>query len=349
MTQTKSEWVDFKDIKARVSIVHILERYEVLTSLSKSGNGDRLSGACPIHGGTNKTHFRVSVSKNCWNCFGTCRSGGNVIDFVAKKENIGFREAALLIGEWFPEVENNGFKQRDQIPKSCIAEDAPRSRSAERRREGLPQEAESETPNKPLGFALQHLDSGHPYLSERRLSVAAIAEFGLGYCQKGSMTGRIVIPIHNLEGQLVAYAGRWPGTPSDKDTPKYKLPPGFRKAREIFNAHRAFAESDASPLVIVEGFFACIALWQHGIRRVVALMGSSLSPHQEKLIAAAINSQSRIILMLDEDDAGKAASDEIAARLSKLCFIKTFVFGEVNMQPENLSADALEEIRGGLP
>ena len=102
MTHAKAEWVDFKDIKGRVSIVQILERYGDLPSLSKSGNGDRLSGACPIHGGTNKTHFRASISKNCWNCFGKCQCGGNIIDFVSKKENVSFRDAALLICKWFP-------------------------------------------------------------------------------------------------------------------------------------------------------------------------------------------------------------------------------------------------------
>src|SRR5271167_3732970 len=101
MAQAKTAWVDFKEIKARVSLVQILERYGALPELSKSGNGDRLSGACPIHGGTNKTHFRVSVSKNCWNCFGSCPAGGNMIDFVARKENIEFRDAALLMEEWF--------------------------------------------------------------------------------------------------------------------------------------------------------------------------------------------------------------------------------------------------------
>ena len=101
MTQAKALWVDFKDIKARVSIVQILERYGALASLTKSGNGDRLSGACPIHGGTNKTHFRASVSKHCWNCFGKCQGGGNIIDFVAKKEGIAFRDAAMLIQKWF--------------------------------------------------------------------------------------------------------------------------------------------------------------------------------------------------------------------------------------------------------
>ena len=258
MTQTKSGWVDFKDIKARVSIVQILEHYGALASLSKGGNGDRLSGACPIHGGTNKTHFRASVSKNCWNCFGTCQGGGNVIDFVAKKEAIGFREAALLIGEWFSCDGNDCFNQTDRVPESSMAEDAPRSRGADKGREALLQDAENDMPNKPLGFALQNLDTAHPYLAERGLSEKAIAEFGLGYCQKGSMAGRVVIPIHNAEGQLVAYAGRWPGTTRSEDTPKYKLPAGFRKAQELFNYHRAIASEEEMPLVVVEGFFDAI-------------------------------------------------------------------------------------------
>jgi DNA primase len=86
---------------------------------------------------------------------------------------------------------------------------------------------------------LQNLDTAHPHLTERGLSAETIAEFGLGYCQKGGMTGRIVIPIHNAEGQLLAYAERWPGTPPDEDTPKYKLPPCFRKAQELFNLPHA--------------------------------------------------------------------------------------------------------------
>ncbi len=57
MPGAKTAWVDFKEIKGRVSIVQILERYGVLESLSKTGTGDRLSGVCPIHGGTNKSTF----------------------------------------------------------------------------------------------------------------------------------------------------------------------------------------------------------------------------------------------------------------------------------------------------
>jgi len=180
-------------------------------------------------------------------------------------------------------------------------------------------------------------------LAERGLTAETITEFGLGYCQKGSMTGRIVIPIHNADGQLVAYAGRLPGNPPDEDTPKYKLPPGFRKAREVFNLHRASREPDETPLVIVEGFFDCLWLWQNGVRRVVALMGSTLSPAQEELLTRATVQDTRAIVMLDEDEAGCAARAGIAARLAEKMFVRIFRFGRAGQQPDALTA---EEITG---
>ena len=60
-------------------------------------------------------------------------------------------------------------------------------------------------------------------------------DFGIGYFPgKGSMSGRVVIPIHNERGELVAYAGR----AIDQTEPKYKLPAGFKKSAVLFNLHR---------------------------------------------------------------------------------------------------------------
>src|SRR5438034_7818090 len=129
MTQVKTLWVDFKKIKARVSIVQILERYCVLETLARSANGDRLSGTCPIHGGTNRTHFRVSISKNCWNCFGKCKCGGNVIDFVSRKEGVPFRDAALLIQRWFIGEENSTPIEKPRFDSSQM-EEKPRTPEA---------------------------------------------------------------------------------------------------------------------------------------------------------------------------------------------------------------------------
>jgi len=158
------------------------------------------------------------------------------------------------------------------------------------------------------------------------------------------MAGRIAIPIHNPEGNVVAYAGRWPGEQAP-DTPKYKLPPGFSKSLELFNIDRAIKESAEKPLIIVEGFFAAMTLHQHGCRKVIALMGSTMSATQEELIRKHTNGESRVIVMLDEDDAGRAGREDIAARLSRFCFVKVHLFKEPGMQPEHLSA---EDVRSSL-
>ncbi|MGC3990843.1 MAG: CHC2 zinc finger domain-containing protein [Chthoniobacteraceae bacterium] len=332
-----SKFVDFKAVKAAVSMLQVLEHYGVAGEFKHSG--DNLSGACPLHDGQNPTQFRISIRKSCWHCFGRCNAGGNVLDFVARKESVALREAALMLCDWFQLPQGEGSSDHRNITTKKEVDVLPPEKA---KTEALP-EAEYK-PNKPLGFELQHLDSNHSYLVERGVSQEALLEFGVGYCQKGSMTGRVVIPIHNSEGQLVAYAGRLPGIPGD-ETPKYKLPPGFRKAQELFNYHRAVRESHEQPLVIVEGFFDCIALWQAGIRRVVALMGSSLSHHQELLIVQATNPQSRIVVMLDEDEAGREARKEIIPRLAAYCFIHSFRFDHDGQQPDTLTTEQLAELR----
>src|SRR6185369_2609577 len=178
-----------------------------------------------------------------------------------------------------------------------------------------PAAQESGGPNKALKFRLDKLDTTHPYLMERGLSPETIADFGIGYCGKGVMEGRIAIPITNAEGGVVAYAGRFPGQPPD-GTPKYKLPPGFRKSLELFNIDRAISEPANVPLVIVEGFFDCMMLHQLGHRKVIALMGSTMSDAQEELIRKHTNQESRIIIMLDEDEAGRTGCEDVAVRLA---------------------------------
>ena len=340
---SRTVYVDFKTVKAAVSMSQIIDHYGITERFKRSG--DILSGPCPLHDGQNPTQFRVSLTKNCWNCFGTCKGGGNTLDFVARKEGVTVREAALKISEWFslPLGEKPGAEDERKNPQ-------PEKPQTKAKPTPKPEAAASDTgPNKPLGFALQNLDTAHPYLMERGLSEATIAEFGMGYCGKGSMTGRVVIPIHNGDGQLVAYAGRWPGTPQDEDTPKYKLPPGFRKAQELFNLHRARREPHEAPLVIVEGFFDALKLQQAGLEKMVAIMGSTMSAAQEELIRRHTDSRSHVVIMLDEDDAGRAGRDDIAARLARFCFVKTHVFDEPKMQPEQLVAEDLVRFLEGLP
>src|ERR1035437_5846688 len=99
MPNDPTQPIDFKAIKQSVSILQVLDRYGVTAGLKR--RGDSLSGPCPLHGGHNPTQFRVSLSKNCFNCFGDCHGGGSVLDLVAKAEKVGLRQAALMIKDWF--------------------------------------------------------------------------------------------------------------------------------------------------------------------------------------------------------------------------------------------------------
>ena len=140
---------------------------------------------------------------------------------------------------------------------------------------------------------------------------------------------------------MIAYAGRWPG---DTDKEKYLFPKGFKKSLELFNFNRVIQEPVDRPLIIVEGFFDCMKLWQCGVRRVIALMGSSLSFLQEELIRTHTKANSEIIVMLDEDEAGQEAREEIAGRLAKFCFVKVHVFDVFGKQPENLTPEQVREL-----
>src|SRR5438046_6890502 len=95
----RSSFVDFKAVKAAITMEQVLQHYGLLDRFKK--NGDSLSGLCPIHKGENPTQFRVSISKNIWNCFSECKHGGNVLDFIAKMENASIYSAALKVIEWF--------------------------------------------------------------------------------------------------------------------------------------------------------------------------------------------------------------------------------------------------------
>ena len=82
--------------------------------------------------------------------------------------------------------------------------------------------------------------------------------------------------------------------------------------------------------------------------RSVALMGSTMSAMQEKLIRLHTNGQSRVIVMLDEDEAGRAGREDIAVRLAKFVFVKIHAFEKDGQQPEDMSTDEVNQIIGGV-
>lgn len=320
-TPPRPGFIDFKAIKKAVSIQQVLEKYNLIESFTQTSE-DRLSGKCPIHGGTNPTQFRVSLSKNCFNCFGKCHGGGNVLDFVAKMEDLPIREAALKLVEWFD------LDTGQASPKSYA-------------------KPKDEDPhlNHPLNFTLKTLKSDHPYLQERGLSPETIEEFGLGFCSRGMLKDRIAIPIHNAHGQLIAYAGRHPSP--DEDEPKYKFPKGFKKSLELYNFHRAKAEAEefeSGSLVLVEGFFDCHVMWQAGVTNCVALMGSVLTENQLTLLREHFPEDTVMELLLDDDEAGQHALEVIETQLSVHFETRILKLPEGVSQPDQLSEEQVLEL-----
>jgi DNA primase len=327
-------YVSFDEAKARVTMEQLLEHYGVLHEEMKR-MGDELTVHCIFHANDKAPSLKINTAKNIFNCFG-CGSGGDVIGLVVLKEGIATgdhdgdrREAALRLQEWFMLDGKSSKKTRRHahrrtssavtvVGKDSLSTDGRRTREGpEPAREG-----EKKTPvNPPLSFILQNIDPSHPYLKARGLTDETITTFGLGYfAGKGSMHGRIVIPVHNAQGELVAYAGRWPGDPPEHE-PKYKLPANFHKSLVLYNLDRA-REHATEGLIVVEGFMSVFALWQKGRHNVVAVMGNHVSLEQEQLIAASVGPKGRVLIAFDDDEAGRKGSADAATRLAPHVFVR---------------------------
>ncbi len=353
-------FVDYKAVKAAVSIEMVLERYGISDKLTRKG--DRLTGPCPVHKGSNSRQFSADVKKGAWKCFsGNCtdagKKGGNVIDLVAAIEGVEFREAARKLQEWFSVTPSVQPASKLKAPGKAAAADASAGREAKPKPPAEQPTAAANLPadlstvalaevkvqalaeNKPLTFELK-LDPAHPYLAERGLTPATVEYFGLGVAGKGSMAGRLAIPIHNEASELVAYAGRWVG--SDAELPagegKYKLPAGFHKGLVVFNAHRV--PEGTKRVILVEGFWSCFWLHQNGFANVVSVMGSAITPQQVELLARRYKG---VQVFFDGDDAGREGSCKVALELAPRLWVR-IVDCPDGLQPDRLPAHELKRL-----
>ena len=304
---------DFKSLKQRIPLDHMLARYGV--RLRRVGP-HTLYGRCPLPTHTSRQSrqsFSVNLSLQVWSCHSaSCiaardgRIGGHVIDLVAIMERCGLREAGLRLQDWFSVYASHPAPVR-ALTLACSAAQ----------------------PNRPLGFALQGIDTRHPYLAKRGISPATARMFGVGmYHGNGFLAGRCVIPIRDEKSRLVAYVGR----AVNGEEPKYRFPAGFRKSQVLFNLDRAIATGSRN-VIVVEGFFDAMTVHQAG-HPVVALMGASFSQRQSELLLSHF---ARVTLMLDGDETGRRAAESIEQILiAKLTINKVELPNRV--QPDQLSS-----------
>ena len=115
--ETRKNWVDYKKIKATVTMEMVLKHYGLFEALTKEPDKNAL-GPCPIHNGKNPRNLSVCLEKNIWRCFGECDSGGNILDFVSKMEKCSIREAALFLAEHVMEQENEPEETKEVETKT---------------------------------------------------------------------------------------------------------------------------------------------------------------------------------------------------------------------------------------
>jgi DNA primase len=331
------KFIDFRTVKEHISIETVLHHYGVGGRLRRA-NKHTLRGTCPLpthSSDTSKESFSAHTEKNIWACQSdSCagarqgKKGGNILDFVSIMERCSIREAAEKLNEWFlsalPASSTTRKGSEPSEKKQHISEKKMDVREGES--------------NKPLSFTLKDIDHTHPYLRARGVTEESAKQFGIGFFPgRGSMRNRIVIPIENEQGELIAYAGR----AIDDSDPKYKFPSGFFKSHVLYNLHRSVVRKDirVSTVIVVEGFFDCVNVHDAGFP-CVALMGASLSLEQEELLCSTFTG---VVLFFDGDDVGRAATDACLLRLGRKLWIKAVVLPQ-GKQPDQLTSQELQRM-----
>ena len=349
MSKAKTPFVSFRAVKQSVSMAQVLDHYGLMETLVPRGK-DSLTGPCPIHHGANPTQFRVSPSKNIWNCFGGC-PGGNVLDFVAQMEKVDIREAALRLVEWFgppargrPSRSSRGTFQSapPEAARGSTRFRCPDANVEVMAREEPPQAQEPAviTANTPLPFALKNLDPEHESLERLGITRQTADYFGAGYCRKGMMKDRLAIPIHSPKGELLAYAGRAVDPDETSGAELYKYPPTFRRDLEVYNLNRAFwsDQIEAEGIIVVADFLDVFALYEAGYDNAVALMGTELSEAQALLLVRTLGRRVKLTLLFPQDLPGTV---EMLSRLIGVFHVRLV---RTEGSPATLSPEDIEQL-----
>lgn len=309
--------IDHRVVKT-IPIRRVLEEMYGVRLAEKMVSGDlKLQGYCPIcHSDKSpnpqENQFQATIqgikspgTTNSWKCFSDCKGKGSIIDFVMAKDQVTFRKALEMLHDRFL----NGHVKPPTPPTKAVVERSPVETAP-----GMSNKTWLEVWGSPPKY--HKFFKPCPYLESRGIRREVLEEFGVGYYEnpksKSPLNQHIVFPIHNQEGELVAYAWR---TTSDEGQ-RYCFPPGerFNKSLELWNFHRA---KEKEHVWVCEGFFSCMNLYQHGYN-VVALMGSILFDPQAELLTSFRS----VTLVIDPDDAGLKVATKAIEKLRGRTLLK---------------------------
>lgn len=310
------------EIKNRLDIVDVIGKD---VQLRKSGRN--YTGFCPFHDNTRTPAFVVFPESQSWRCFGACAEGGDLLNYVMKKNSWDFKEALTELARQAG-VELQERQPRDQ--RVVAAEErlgalldsaaeyfhqlllhAPQAEAARRyvAERALTDETIAAFR---LGFALDSWDAARSHFSDQGYSDDDLLRAGLltENEEKGTrydrFRNRLMIPIRDLDGRVVGFGARTldpDGIPKYLNSPQTAL---FDKSSLLYGldtARRPIRE--AREAVLVEGYMDVMQAWQAGFRNIVAQMGTALTETQLRTLQRYAK---RFVLALDADAAGARAT-----------------------------------------
>jgi DNA primase len=300
------------DVKSRLDIVEVISQR---VPLQRSGRSFKAN--CPFH--QEKTpSFHVFPDRQSWRCFGSCATGGDVLSFVMRSENLEFGEAlrqmAQQAGVTLPQrgqsPQNEAAHKINEDTRAFFQRTLASAQGASAR-EYLEQRGLDKQAIEAFGIGLSPSDGEslknhliREGYSQEELASAGVVRAGDDGVNHDLFRGRLMFPIRDAHGNLVGFGAR----SLDGSEPKYlNSPQGalFDKSRILYAMDRARTDVRRDGAVIVEGYMDAIAAHQAGFKNVVAQMGTALTEFQVDEIRRLTR---KMTMALDQDAAGQNAT-----------------------------------------
>ncbi len=323
------------EIRNKLDIVEVISKYIPLTQ-----RGKNYFGVCPFHD-DHSPSMSVSKEKQIFTCF-SCGATGNVFTFVSDYEHIGFYDAVRLLGNQVGYnlgntkiVKNKNSEAYEIYEQACkFYQNSLNTTLGKHAYEYLEKrQIDKETIKKfKIGLSISKT-SLTDYLISKGYELKKLVALGLSN-ENGTdlFINRIMFPLTDLEGNIVAFSGRIYNT---KDGSKYintKETAIFKKGSILYNYHNAKEMlKKNSSVIVMEGFMDVIRANTIGITNCIATMGTALTKQNASILKKMADS---IILCFDGDKAGEEATTSAINVLKEIDVTPKVVRLEENLDPD---------------